>query len=245
MTSPDGTHYVYLKLGSTEDGDLTINTLALKAETISVSTTKTVPSFDVPLSGMFSGESRTVALNLGMASKTVSVSGVITDQVIKRKFADTGPEYYDASESTPTASYAAGTFETGDMFPSLDSDDVISIEMSKEEIAQLIHSNTDGTTFQKMQNMNELIILINSKVNSRYQYRNADKSADLVPFNYSARGYDNTLDNQGAILFVSDFPDSVNDSGLKGFVRSFSCDFSAESPASISFQLEFEIAVTV
>ena len=46
--------------------NLGINTAVLQ-ESISVSTTKTVPSFDVPLSGMFSGESRTVALNLGMA----------------------------------------------------------------------------------------------------------------------------------------------------------------------------------
>ena len=151
----DGTHYVYLKLGSYDSDNLGINTVALKAESISVSTTKTVPSFDVPLSGMFSGESRTVALNLGMASKTVSVTGIIVDQTIK-KFDDTGPEFYDASENTPTASRAAGTFAESDMNPQL-VDDVLTIDMTKEEVAQLIHSNTDGTTFQDMQNMNELI----------------------------------------------------------------------------------------
>lgn len=240
----DGTHYVYLKLGSYDSDNLGINTVALKAESISVSTTKTVPSFDVPLSGMFSGESRTVALNLGMASKTVSVTGIIVDQTIKRKFDDTGPEFYDASENTPTASRAAGTFAESNMNPQL-VDEVLTIDMTKEEVAQLIHSNTDGTTFQDMQNMNELIFLMDSKVNSRYQYRNSDRSSNLIPFTYAARGYDNTLDNQGAILLVTDFPDSQTATGLKGFVRSFSTDFAAADPSSISFSLEFEIAFTV
>ena len=243
MASPDGTHYVFIKLGSAST-DLTINTIALKAESISVSTTKTVPSFDVPLSGMFSGESRTVALNLGMASKTISITGQITDQTLKRKFDDTSPEYYDASANTPIDSVETGTFVEASMNPRLSSD-VLTIDMTKEEIAQLLHSNTDGTTFQEMQNMNELIFLIPSKVNSRYQYRNADESADLIPFTFSSRGYDNSLDNQGAILSVTDFPDSQTASGVKGFVRSFSCDFTGESPASIGFTLEFEVALTV
>ena len=138
----DGTHYVYLKLGSFDSDNLGINTVALKAESISVSTTKTVPSVDVPLSGMFSGESRTVALNLGMASKTVSITGIIVDQTIKRKFDDTGPEFYDASQNTPTASRAAGTFAESDMNPQL-VDDILTIDMTKEEVAQLIHSITD------------------------------------------------------------------------------------------------------
>ena len=237
----DGTHYVYLRLGSAKADDITVNTVALKAETVSISTTKTVPSFNVPLSGMFSGESRTVALNLGMASKTISVTGQITDQTIIRRFDETDKKFFNASVSDPEDSPSSFTMDK----PALNGDNELVINMTKEEIAQLLHSNTDGTTFQEMQNMDELIILIPSKVNSRYQYRNADQTTTLIPFTYAARGHDNTLDNSGAVVFVSDFPDTTTAKGLTGFVRSFSCDFSGESAGSIGFSLEFEIATTV
>ena len=235
----DGTHYVYLRLGSAKENDLTVNTVALKAETVGVSTTKTVPSFNVPLSGMFSGESRTVALNLGMASKTVSIQGQITDQTIIRKFDEIEAKFFD-KDKLPEES----NLTIGQMNPPLVNNQ-ITIDMTKEEVAQLLHSNTDGTTFQEMQNMDELIILIPSKVDSRYQYRNSDRTTNLIPFTYAARGHDNTLDNSGAVVFVSDFPDSTTAKGMTGFVRSFSCDFSGEAAGSIGFTLEFEIATTV
>ena len=241
MTGGDGTHFVFLRLGSAKADDITVNTIALKAESVSISTTKTVPSFNVPLSGMFSGESRTVALNLGMASKTVSIQGQITDQTIIRRFDETEAKFFDKSVSDPENSSKTA----GSMNPQLNSDDELVITMTKEEIAQLLHSNTDGTTFQEMQNMDELIILIPSKVDSRYQYRNADQTTDLIPFTYAARGHNNTLDNSGAVVFVTDFPDSITAKGMSGFVRSFSCDFSGEAAGSVGFSLEFEIANTV
>jgi len=237
----DGTHYVYLRLGSAKEDDILVNTIALKAETVNISTTKTVPSFNVPLSGMFSGESRTVALNLGMAQKNINVTGQITDQTIIRRFDETDKKFFDASVSDPDDSLDSFTMDR----PALNGNNELVINMTKEEIAQLIHSNTDGTTFQEMQNMDELIILIDSKVNSRYQYRSASQTTTLIPFTYAARGHNNTLDNAGAVVFVSDFPDSTTAKGLSGFVRSFSCEFSGEAAGSISFQLEFEIATTV
>tara|TARA_R100001510_G_C7656100_1_gene215736 strand:+ start:330 stop:1055 length:726 start_codon:yes stop_codon:yes gene_type:complete len=241
MASPDGTHYVFLRLGAAKDNDVQVNTIPLKAETISVSTTKTIPSFDVPFSGMFSGESRTVAFNMGMASKSISVTGVITDTTIIRRFNSMSPKNFDKSVDRPSSS----SFSDPSALKPPIVNDTITIDMTKEEIAQLIHSNTDGTALQQMQNMNELIILIDSKVDSRYQYRNSDESKSLIPFTYAARGFNDTLDNEGATLALSDFPDSATDTGLNGFVQSFSCDFNAEEPMAISFQLEFIVAMTV
>ena len=241
MTSPDGTHYVFLRLGASKDNDVQVNTIPLKAETVTISTTKTIPSFDVPFSGIFSGESRTVAFNMGMASKQVSVTGVITDTTIIRRFNVMEPKYFDKSEPNPSESSFNDDTELNPPIVN----ETITIDMTKEEIAQLIHSNTDGTALQKMQNMNQLIILMGSKVDSRYQYRNSDRSADLIPFTFAARGYNDALDNQGATMALSDFPDSATDEGLNGFVQSFSCDFNAEEPAAISFTLEFIVAMTV
>ena len=241
MTSPDGTHYVFLRLGASKDNDVQVNTIPLKAESVSISTTKTIPSFDVPFSGMFSGESRTVAFNMGMASKQISVTGVITDTTIIRRFNSMNPKNFDKSESNPSNS----SFDEDTVLNPPIVSETITIDMTKEEIAQLIHSNTDGTALQQMQNMNQLIILMDSKVDSRYQYRNSDRSTSLIPFTFAARGFNDTLDNQGATLALSDFPDSATDTGLNGFVQSFSCDFNAEEPMAISFQLEFVVAMTV
>lgn len=236
-------YYVYLRLGSSKEDDVLVNTVPLRATSVSVSTTKTVPSFDVPLSGLFSGESRTLAFNMGMASKAVTVQGIITDMAITRKFSEDEPKHYDSSVEDPDDS----TLTRSQMSPALpSSSNEMTINMTKEEIAQLIHSNTDGTTAQTFQNMNELVILIDSKVDSRYQYRDkTNQTSSQIPFTYSARGGRNRLDNKGALLFLTDFPDSSTASGLKGFVRSFSCDFNAEEPTEISFTLEFEIATTV
>ena len=242
MSSPDGTHYVFLRLGASKKDDIQINTIPLKAETISIATNKTIPSFDVPFSGMFTGESRTLAFNMGMASKTISVQGIITDMTIIRRFDDDDPKNFDKSVSSPLLS----SFDDDTtLFPSLNSDGEMSVDMTKEEIAQLIHSNTDGTALQDMQNMNEIVILIPSKVDSHYQYRNSDKSSDLIPWTFAARGTVDALDNEGTILATSDFPNSNTAEGMKGFVRSFSCDLNAEEPTAISFQLEFEVAITV
>ena len=76
---------VYLKLQAHKPSNgLTTNVIELKATSVSISVSKTIPSFEVPLSGVATGESITAALDLGMASKTISVSGVILDQTITK-----------------------------------------------------------------------------------------------------------------------------------------------------------------
>ena len=62
------THYVYLKLQSFA-GNIEQNTIPLRATGVSVSVSKTIPAFPVPLSGIATGESITAALDLVMATK--------------------------------------------------------------------------------------------------------------------------------------------------------------------------------
>lgn len=214
---PDGTHYVYLKLDKEKAStdSISTNTIALKATSVSISTTKTIPSFEVPVAGLFTGESKTLALNLGMASKSISISGTITDQSITRRFSDSALE---------------GTGLTNP----------ITRNFSKFEIAQLLHSMTDSSTLQNMQNVSTLVILMDSKVGNDYNYRNGDESADLVPFTFAARGDINRLDNDGVSIKPSTFPDSIN-GGIDGFIRSFSTTHAGET-FDIDFQLEFEVA---
>mgnify|MGYP003665219159 CR=1 FL=1 len=79
-------HNVFLKLQAYDEADgLYINTIPLKAESVDFTTDKTIPSFPIPI-GAITGESTTIALDLGMSNKSVSLKGVITNQTIIKKF---------------------------------------------------------------------------------------------------------------------------------------------------------------
>tara|TARA_B100000282_G_scaffold113453_1_gene80510 strand:- start:3992 stop:4651 length:660 start_codon:yes stop_codon:yes gene_type:complete len=214
---------VFLKLQShSSTNGFETNIIELLANSVSISVSKTIPAFPVPLSGVFTGESITAALDLGMAQKTISVQGVILDQRIKKTF--------------------DGTLK--DRF------------FTAHEVAQMIASGVDSTGFAENQAFNELVILIPSFVDSNYNQRtgvnsgttiNATSDRDegtFVPFNFASRGDDNELDNFNVPNKLSSFPDSATDTGLTGFVRSFSCDISAET-FELTFSLEFETAIIV
>jgi len=201
---------------------LNTNVIELMATQVSISVSKTIPSFEVPLSGVATGESITAALDLGMASKTISVSGVILDQTITKNHTD--------------------------------NNDPITRIFTAHEVAQLIASGVDSTGFAKNQAFNELVILIPSFVDSDYVQRTGVNTSativasdgrdegTLIPFNFASRGENNTLDNVGVPSKISSFPNSQTDTGLTGFIRSFSCDISAET-FELAFSLEFETAI--
>jgi len=78
-------YYVYLKTGAYSEGDgSTTNTIPLRAVSVNITTQKNIPSFPIPLSGAVTGESLTAALDLGMATKNISINGFIVDGTITR-----------------------------------------------------------------------------------------------------------------------------------------------------------------
>ena len=80
--------YVYLKFGQyaeQETTDLTINTIPLNVTSVGVSVSKTIPSFPIPFSGVVTGESVTAALDLGMATKQIDLSGFISETTIRKQ----------------------------------------------------------------------------------------------------------------------------------------------------------------
>tara|TARA_R100001510_G_scaffold57369_1_gene65206 strand:- start:1596 stop:2195 length:600 start_codon:yes stop_codon:yes gene_type:complete len=192
-------YYVYLKTGKHSGNDgATINTIPLRATSVSVSTSKTIPSMQVPLSGLVTGESETVALDIGMAGKNISINGFIVD----------GPLTRHGS----------------------------TVNMTSQEIAQLIHSSVDSTGVAQNQAIVELVFLIESKVDRNYN----EVTKRNIPFTYHARGGNNLLDNLN-VPFRTEFPDAETDDGLKGFIRQFNTTFTSDT-VEIEFQLDFEIA---
>jgi len=211
--------YVYLKTQSfAEDDPISQNTIPLNVTSAGVSVSKTIPSFPIPLSGVATGESITTALDLGMASKSVNLSGFIQPAYITKTFGE---------EDNPTT---ATKFFTA------------------QEIAQMIAAGVDSTGFAKKQAFSELVILIPSNVDSVWQDRDFSTGigarGDLIPLTFSSRGTKNSKDNEGVPLPLSVFPDSINDVGLTGFIRSFSFNLESES-VDVSFSLDFEVATVI
>jgi len=216
-------NYVYLKLrafGNKGSSAIDVDTIPLRATSVSVSTDKTVPNLPVPVLGNFTGEAPTYALDLGMSRKSISISGFITATTLKRS------HYLDGSNNP------------------------IARVFTPQEIAQMISSNVDSTRFAKYQSMDELVILIPSYVDNDYSYRNLVNTVDptltdeadtpLIPLTFRARGDALEYDNTGVIA-PSDFPTSENSDGVKGFVSQFSFDMASDS-VEISFSMSFTVA---
>jgi len=213
--------YVYLKFGQyaeSETSDLTINTIPLNVTSVGVSVSKTIPSFPIPFSGIVTGESVTAALDLGMATKQIDLSGFISETTIRK---------------TRTA------FE-GDT-----EDDETARVFTAHEIAQMIASGVDSTGLQNNQSMNELVILYPSNVDEKYRDRDSGGTGSrghLIPFNFASRGTEGFGDNLGVSYRGSSFPESSTSTGMSGFIRSFSFNMEAEA-IDLSFSMQFEVAI--
>ncbi len=134
--------YVYLKTQSYTGTNLSQNTIPLNVVSAGISVSKTIPAFPIPLSGVATGESITTAFDLGMASKSVNLSGFIQDAEITKTFGGG-----DNPTTTETHTFTA------------------------QEIAQMIASGVDSTGFAKKQAFSELVILIPSNVDADYNTR--------------------------------------------------------------------------
>ncbi len=204
--------YVYLKTQNFSGTDLSLDTIPLKVNSVGISVSKDIPSLPVPFTTFITGESERVALDLALGTKSINLGGTITDTVIKKTIAGV------ATSRTFTA----------------------------HEVAQMIASSVDSTSLARNQAVAELVILMPSFVGNDYETRsgvdvNNRDTGVLVPLTFHSRGGANLLENELVPLPLNQFPDSSTDEGLVGFIRSFSCNFEAES-FDLTFTMDFDIA---
>lgn len=227
-----GGAWVFIKLASNDADNSDYNRIWLQAESVGITTGKTVAAFPVPFSGIATGESTSLALDLGMASKSINISGVLVEQEIKKKF----------KEDVTTAD--TDTDGKG-----------LTRKMTAQEIAQLLHSYVDSSFLQSQQNLNEIIIVYPSYVNKNWEYHtglsassNLD-DAKMMPFNYAVRdggtmmGFD-ARGSSGGSTFPTPIDSATGEiDGVKGFIRSFNTTF--EGSPFVSFTMDFEVATTI
>ena len=209
-------YYVYLKTKAHNDDGAFLNTIPLLVESVSITTSKSVPSIPIPLSGLITGESLTAALDLGMASKSISLQGVIVGAT----------RIYRTTHNKDTKDVYMTPHEVAQLLHSAVDSTGLAKNQSISELVILMPSNVDETYTSR---------------SGAGQYN--ESSFVDIPFTYRARGESLQLDN-ALIPFPLDFPENANSSGLKGFLRSFNCSFEGQT-LEISFGLEFEVAVIV
>ena len=204
--------YVYLKLQKFSGTDLTVDTIPLKVTSAQFSVDKTIPVINLPFAGLGTGESRTLSLDLGMSNKRLSLTGFIVDGILKRSHTVLDPNVEDSP--------------------------VKSLSFTAQEIAQMIASGVDASGINEYQAFQEIVVLMDSKVDNAYNQR---ASSTQRPFTFKARGGAGELDNEGAFLAKDEFPTSTTSTGLKGFVSSFGFSFAAET-VEIEFNMDFTIS---
>jgi hypothetical protein len=257
MTGIDG-NYVFLQLASrdTADSGMT-NRIAFKCENVSISTSKNVLAFPVPGSGFLTGESESIGLDFGMATKSISLDGIITEQYVQKKFA---PRAFGDEDGNLTSAtdFSHGRNSDGG------SSGYVNVKMTAHEVAQLVHSHVDSSIFQRHQNLNELGILIPSYVGVDYHYQGSCSisthtnrkdcedaggtwtpiaasagAADalqptdgkLVPFEYGVRyngASGNELDGKYTILNTSRYPAPYVSGGDVQGIRGFVRSFDTQ-----------------
>ena len=119
------THDVFLSLGRRTNANNMTDTIALQAEQIQITTNKVAPTFPIPASGFISGESQVIGIDLGMATKSISLSGVITEQTINK---------------THTASVTMGAIEVSQLIHSFVDSSALQKDQNLDELTILYPS---------------------------------------------------------------------------------------------------------
>ena len=227
MVDLGGNHFVMLELARrasakkpAELDNIETNRISLLCESVSINTTKTAFPMDLPFSGVISGESSTMVMDLGAARKDISLTGKIHDQTITKFSGEGEPKQ---------------------------------VHMTSYEIAQLLHSYVDSSFVHEDQNLNKLILLMPSRVDENFEYRDGVNSntpiedCPLIPFHFANRTYDVPSWSYGHTKKTFDaFTDtSKNIPGIRGMVSTFSCDFAGPETPTINFNLTFIQTSTV
>ena len=216
-TSTD--HFVFLNFKSRNDNDTSqpwiTNRIALKAETIQIDTNKTIPSFAIPFSGAITGESTTLAIDMGTATKNITINGIITEQVIVKKAEDDAEENIVSMTAFEVAQLLHSSVDSSFIQEHQNIGELIILIPSRIDADYSYHSNISSTT-----NLEE---------------------CPLIPWTWASRNLDQASTSL-ATDFPPPVTGSNSVEGIQGFIRNFGTTIQGGTPF-ITFNLSFEVAL--
>lgn len=237
MTSESYNNFsVWLELQrrNEEGGDRAINRIPLFVTEVQINTTKTVPTIPVPFASVASGKSETLAFDMGMASKTISLTGTLLNQKL----------YKNSGENNASSiSVILSPFEMAQLIHSYVDSSAAQDDQSMNKLIILIPSRVD-TNFIPHNSTSET---------------DSYKDLPLIPFTFENRRYDerfkrivndiipNTIVDidESPIEAFTDMSQLDDLIGTMGFIRSFNTTFAGEKPTEVGFTLDFEIATVL
>ena len=223
------------------------NRIMLKCENLSMSTNRSVAPIPIPFSGAVSGESQTLAIDLGIASKSIELGGIITDQVIKKRFTNVETE----------VSVHLTAFEVAQLMHSAVDSSFLQKHQNVSELVVLMPSRINkhyryhsGVTESTSHSDLPLIpfsykarsVLVNTG------QRKTDQGGDWDSV-YVAEGTTDTEVKKGDNFFATltgEFPDPDDTSfkGISGFVSNFGTQVVPGQPF-LTFNLSFVVASVI
>jgi len=210
-------HAVFLNFGSRESGTDTTasitNRIMLKCESVGINTNRSIPSFPVPFSGLIRGESTTLAIDLGIATKTIQLNGVITDQMISKQVGTDDPINVSMTASE-VAQLLHSSVDSSFLQQHQNLNELIILYPSRVSNAYTYHAGVDETTNHEL--------------------------LPLIPFTWSSRTIDRASTiTVGNVTFPD--PTATEITGISGFISQLGTEFAAGQ--IITFNLSFTEAV--
>ena len=227
MSAKNPNNMVMLELSRRNElgTDTTTNRIPLHVESINISTNKTVPNVPVPFTGAIRGESTNIAFDMGLASKTIDIQGVLTEQTISKQ-----------TSSGSVKQVVMTSFELAQLIHSYVDSSTLQIDQNVNKILFFYPSRVDNN-FDYRSNVTE-----NTPI----------EDLPILPFTFKNRAYDNdfafgtgnTTDSPSKV-FDAATSISGNYTGVTGFMRSFTTNIIASEFPSIGFNLNFEEAKVI
>ena len=225
--------WLELQRRNEEGGERAINRIPLFVTEIQIATAKSVPTIPVPFASVGTGKSETLAFDMGLASKTVSITGTLLNQ---RIFKNSGEN--DASSINAVLS----PFEMAQLIHSYVDSRAAQDDQAMNKIIILIPSRVDtnfsphsGTS--ETDNIDDLPVIPFTFENRRYDERFIRVANNFLP---TALEID-----ESPIEAFTDMTQVDDLLGMTGFIRSFNTTFSGDQPNEVPFNLDFEIATVL
>lgn len=224
--------WLELQRRNEEGGDRAINRIPLFVTEIQIATSKSVPTIPVPFAAVGTGKSETLAFDMGLASKTVSLTGTLLNQRI----------FKNSGEDASVIDAVLSPFEMAQLIHSYVDSSAAQDDQAMNKIIILIPSRVDTnfaphSSTSASDDINDLPVIPFTFENRQY-----DESFKRVANNYLPSALE--LDESPVEAFTD--MTLVDDLlGMTGFIRSFNTTFAGEQPNSVAFSLDFEIATVL
>ena len=214
--------------------DATTNRISLHVDTINIVTSKSVPNMGVPFSGAIRGESLNLAFDMGLATKTIDITGVLLEQTIKKK-----------TNTGETKEVVMTSFELAQLIHSYADSSGLQDDQNISKILFFYPSKVDNTFTQRTNDIEGNVVTTETM-----KTLGIDK-VPIIPFSWKNRAYDNsftsmtgnTMDSPSNIF--NDASISSNHIGVTGFMRTFTTNIVASEFPSIGFSINFEEAKVI